>query len=81
MKTAFIYFEVPERVSYFVEEGDHRHLNGVYINGESDEEKQDQLNAILFDKDWNNKFSPISLEEFREEIVKGAFLVEVGFYL
>lgn len=81
MKTAFIYVEVPERISYFIEEGDFRHLNGVYINGTNDEEKQDQLNAVLFDKDWENKFSPVSIEEVQQAVKEGAFLVEVGFYL
>ena len=79
MKTAIIFNEVPETISYFVVDGDHGELDGVYINETEDETLTDKLYTPLFGEDGYFKYKKLTLEQFRQEIIDGAYLIEVGF--
>jgi hypothetical protein len=45
MKTLIVFQEVPERTVFIVVDGDHSHLNGVFINNAS----PDHTNSV---KNW-----------------------------
>lgn len=80
MKTAIIFNEVPENVSYLIIDGDYSRFNNVYINSEnSTDEAQDDMYSVLFPE--HKLVTGVSLEEFRLAIVDGAFLIEAGFLL
>lgn len=80
MKTAIIYNQFEEGVSYHVIEGDYIHLHNVYVNG-GEEEKEDQLLGILNNSEGYATKGKVSLQHFAEEISAGAKLIECGFYL
>lgn len=80
MKTAIIFNEVPENVSYLIIDGDYSRFNNVYINTEnSTDEAQDDMYSVLFPE--HKLVTGVSLEEFRLAIVDGAFFIEAGFLL
>ena len=82
-KTAFVYFEVPEEVKYFLVAGDYRHLNGVYVNlVDTDKNKEQELVNLMFDEDTGKyRVTFVSIDDITSEIREGAYFVEVGFIL
>ena len=84
MKTAAIFFEVPENVKYLVFDGDKRHLHGPYIKGSNSEEtKIKELSELIYNEKGYVRENVIfhSLEEFRQAVAAGSYLIECGFYL
>jgi len=85
MKTIFIYDQCcQEDIKFFVLDGDYSHLDKIYINESSDteeeEQKQDELNALLFDPD-NGQFKLLLIDSFPiDEINKDNIIITVGFY-
>jgi hypothetical protein len=48
MITILIYDQCGEApITFFVCDGDYRHLNGIYVNGTEDEEKMDELLSLV----------------------------------
>jgi hypothetical protein len=80
MKTAIIYNQFEEGISYHVINGDYSHLHSVYVNGD-EEEKEDQLLEIIQDSEGYATKGKVSLDQFAEAISAGAKLIECGFYL
>ena len=81
-KTCIIFVEVPEDVKYYVVDGDQQHLHGTYINdGDSSEDKQDELSNLIYDEHGNNKLVDHSISDFRKFIINNAYLIECGFIL
>lgn len=80
MKTAIIYNQFEERISYHVIDGDYSHLHNVYVNG-GEEEKEDQLLEIIQDSEGYAKKGKVSIDKFSQAISDGARLIECGFYL
>ena len=82
MKTAIIYNEI-EEIKYYVLGGDLRQFNDIYINmctpekffgrPEEFEILCEQLLTAITDA------SPVTLEDFRQAIQNGAYLIECGF--
>lgn len=82
MKTAIVYFEVPEYVRYFVVDGDYSHLHEVYVNSvNSDEKLQQELNDLVYGSDGYVQLKMLTVQEFAQHIREGAVLIEAGFYL
>lgn len=55
------------------------HLDGVMINScEYDEDKEDELNRLVFNDDGSLK-NVITREQFIDEIRQGSILIECGF--
>lgn len=80
MKTAIIYNQFEEGISYHVIDGDYSHLHNVYVNGD-EEEKEDQLLGILNDSEGYATKGKVNLQKFSLAISAGAELIECGFYL
>lgn len=80
MKTAIIYNQFEEGISYHVIDGDYSHLHNVYVNG-GEEEKEDQLLDIIQDSEGYATKGKVSLQQFSQAISAGAKLIECGFYL
>lgn len=86
-KTLLIFEEVPERIRLKIVDGDYRHLNGVYINSDSDRDKQKELSSLVHDEDGSwiedenslSPNSPLSVEWFFTHGVE--HIVFCGFYL
>ena len=82
IKTAIIFSEFPESIRFIVLEGDLSHLHETYINGDSDEDKQDELLQLMYNEDYKEeKFTEYDISEFRQVIMDGAKLIECGFIL
>lgn len=80
MKTAIIFNQFEEGISYHVFDGDYRHLHNTYVNG-GEEEKEDQLTKIIQDSEGYATKGKVSLDQFSEAISAGAKLIECGFFL
>lgn len=76
MKTAIIYNEVFEQISYYVASGDYRHLHGVYANlTGTDRDREDQLVNLI---EGDDCLQSVTIEEFQQAIKDGAVLIETG---
>lgn len=57
MKTCILFEDSFDGVNFYVVDGDHRHLDEVVLGCEGDEEKVNQLNALLFNEQGAKKLS------------------------
>lgn len=80
MKTAIIYNQFEEGISYHVISGDFSHLHKIYVNG-GEEEKENQLLEIIQDPEGYATKGKVSLKQFAKAISAGAKLIECGFFL
>lgn len=82
MKTALIWFEVPEKITYFIIDQDLSKFQGVYINSVNNVDLQAELNSIIYDE-TSGEFlhSEVTIEEIENAVREGAKLIEAGFYL
>lgn len=55
MNTIVIWDIIEDAIRFFNLEGDFTHLNGVYINSAQDQEKQDELNLIVYNEEGNHR--------------------------
>lgn len=82
MRTAIIWWEIPEEIKFFAVDGDLREFNGKFINvTDMSEEFQQRMLETFYEEDGSPKLVPITLEEFRKEIQDGAELIHCGFHL
>jgi hypothetical protein len=81
MKTAIIFNQFEEGISYHVINGDYSHLLNVYINGNAEQELINELNSLIFDEEGYSTKGKVSLDQFAEAISAGAKPIECGFYL
>ena len=79
-KTAIVFFEHAEALHFFVVEGDHSHLNNVYIRGTRTLEYQQQLEHLLFDEKYEFRHKEASTEEVAKAICAGAAFIHTGQY-
>jgi hypothetical protein len=82
MKTAVIYNEI-EELKYYVFEGDLRNFQDIYINMcvpekffDRPEEYEKLCEQLLINITYA---TPVTIEEFRQAILTGAYLIECGF--
>lgn len=80
MRTAIIFNQFSEGITYCVLNGDYSHFQGKYINSSDlTEEETNEICRAFYDENWEFSPSSLTLDEFRQEIVNGAKLVECGF--
>jgi len=79
MKTIFIYDQCGQAtVSFFVLEGDYRHLNNVYVNSLEDEDKQQEILNLIYNEEGTVNVE--MLQNFPvEEMRQPCYVVVVGF--
>jgi hypothetical protein len=58
MKTLFL-FEEYEDLFFFQMCGSFKHLDGTYLNSTGDEDKQQELQALVYDDDGNRKIESL----------------------
>lgn len=78
MKTAIIYQEIPENTHLFVVDGDYSHLHDVYINTMENQEKQNELNNLIYDEKEYHKHKVVSILEIKNAVRDGAELIMCG---
>jgi hypothetical protein len=89
-KTVIIWDELNADVVFFLVEGDHSHLNRVYINTYYDdvvagtiskqafEARMDELNSLIYEED--GKYRQVELTEFPlDAVLTGARVIVAGF--
>lgn len=83
VKTAVIFNQFEEGISYHLFDGDHSNLHMVYINGDHEEKQIDDLLYLMYGSiDGNGEIkNNVELLEWREEVLKGAKVIECGFWL
>lgn len=75
-KTLVVFEEFDRPAKVFILIGDYRHLHGVLINGvESDEEKQQELNDLIYDENGRHRL----LAHESTELPQVDFLIVCGF--
>jgi hypothetical protein len=75
MKTLISFYNEVERdLSFYEAAGDLRHLNGVIINGGTDEELHDELDTLLYDEDGEEK-----IEKLKSPTKDWDFYISCGF--
>lgn len=81
-KTAVIFNQLDAGISYHIFEGNHSKLHMVYINGDHEQELIDDLLYLMYGSidGCENHQNEIELLEWREEVLKGALVIECGFY-
>lgn len=67
-------------LTYHIFEGDHSHLDKIYINGDKN---WDELNELIYgDSEGGSRMlNEVSTQEAAKAIQQGAKLIECGFYL
>ena len=91
-KTVIIFEEVPEHTLFFIIDGNYKHLNDIFINDvESPEEKQVELNKLVYNDEENDlpidhplkyyKYEKRTLEDVKKAIKEGAELIVAGLML
>lgn len=78
-KTVVIWDTVEAQIKFFVVDGDHRPLNGVYINDTNASNEQiDSLTSIVYNAEFYEKVK--LLDEFpTDEVQHGAYVIVAGF--
>lgn len=83
-KTVFIFDSCGERpICFYIKEGDYSHLNGVYVNtyteDEKEQNKQDEVNLLFYTEDGTEKDIP-KVDKFPVERIDGyTKVVVIGF--
>jgi hypothetical protein len=83
MQTAIIWNEI-EKLEYLLVNDDWREFDGIYLNKAApdgfDSDLWNALQTSLYDKLFENgEKHTITLQELRERVVNGAYLIEAGF--
>ena len=84
MKTVIFYVDgMPTLPFYFIADGDYRHLNGIFINGNYIEAEgfrlAKELRNLLLDEHGNHKLARRNLEDVRLAVLDGAHLIAIGY--
>ena len=85
MKTAMIYWLIPEEIRYFVFVEDFSKYDGLYTNEYNEDPERERLlydfYTFMYDSEGKYRWKNCTKEELAEAIRDGAKLIQCGFYL
>lgn len=83
MKTCIIFEEIPENTFFYILDGDHSHLNGVFINLVSaNKDHQDELCALVYDEQGYCRRESCDLQQIRDALLNPENkLIMCGMYM
>jgi hypothetical protein len=80
-----LFYSNQEEAKLFLLNGDYSHLNNVYINNVPDEdntqEKQDELNDLLFNSEGTFKTQELSVKEAEKIMVESKCRIIMGGFI